>query len=336
MQPQGTTIQAPDRVDVKNAPTQYMVRGGNCYYLTSEVPLRGLLPPGCYRPGHDDFGYLAQAIPVNTDKLLSLPYKVFKDVLGNIRTFWQRKDIFKEYGLVHKRGILLYGPPGSGKTSLILQVQKLLIEEQGGVVFVLTSGQDVRNFIGFMESGFQVVEPERPLVVLIEDIDSLFRNDDCEAQVLQLLDGAKQLNNIVYLATTNHLDRLEARITNRPSRFDRVYHIGFPDAKIRHYYLTHIIKGEDLAKIDIDSWVAQTEGFTFAHLRDIVVSVILLGVPFEETLAHLRGMADKPKNVGRENGKSIGFGASIDETNAMLYDDDFPFADKDAPQPFRG
>jgi len=54
--------------------------------------------------------------------------------------------------------------------------------------------------------------------------------------VLNLLDGVKQVDNIIYIATTNYPELLEERILNRPSRFDRRFHIGTPSAEVRKFY----------------------------------------------------------------------------------------------------
>lgn len=319
----GATIAEVESVSTLSGPTQYLVRNGTDYYLSPEIPLRSRLPAGSYRPNSGQFGFFARTVPVTTDRLLHLPYQVFHEVLRDIRVFWEQREAFKRYGLVHKRGILLYGPPGSGKSSLVLLVQKMLVEEQDGIVFVLTAASDVSDFIGYMESGFLSVEPTRPVVVLIEDIDSLISQRDVESQLLQLLDGAKQMNNIVYLATTNHLERMEARFTNRPSRFDRVYEVGFPDLRIRSYYLRHLIQPEDLARVDVEDWAAQTDGLTFAHLRDIVVSVVLLNLNFADVLAHMRGLAGKAKQAARQGIDSIGFNKPGELKATMDFNDDW-------------
>jgi energy-coupling factor transporter ATP-binding protein EcfA2 len=315
------TICAASDVSTLSGPVQYIVRNGTDYYLSPEIPLRGRLPAGSYRPYASPQGYFARTVPVKSDRLLHLPYRVFHEVLRDIRVFWEQREAFKNYGLVHKRGILLYGPPGSGKTSLVLLLQKMLVEEKDGIVFVLTSPNDVSDFIGFMESGFRATEPNREIIVLIEDIDSIIASSNAEGLLLQLLDGAKQMDNVVYLATTNHLDRLEARITNRPSRFDRVYEVGFPDAKIREYYLRHLIKPEDQARHDLSAWAEKTNGLTFAHLRDVVVSVILLKLKFEDVLTHMRGLAGKPQQAARNGSEAIGFGGGLANKSTMDYDD---------------
>lgn len=312
-----TTMEQAPLVNTKNGPAQYLIKGGSDYYLIGEIATAPKLAPGCYTPGATDSGYFLRTVSVNTDRLLKLPYKVFHDVLRDLAVFWDSVEEFKEYGLVHKRGILLHGPPGAGKSSLVLLIQKLIIEQLEGIVVTVTSKSDLECFIGFMESGFRQVEPDTPVVVLLEDIDGLVSSSSTEAVLLQVLDGAKQINNIVYLATTNYLHQLPARLTNRPSRFDRVYEIGFPDAAIRKFYLDNIILEKDKHKVDFDKWVKQTDGFTFAHLRDMIVSILLLKVSFEETIDHLRGLATKAKASGKEG--DIGFGKALAKKGSMEY-----------------
>ena len=112
----------------------------------------------------------------------------------------------------------MYGEPGCGKSGIIQLISQQLIEKDG-IVINVKDEEDVDRFTSFIAT-FRKVEPTRPLVVLLEDIDSLAGENRYQtARLLNILDGVKQIEGVVYIATTNYPEKLQERITNRPSRF---------------------------------------------------------------------------------------------------------------------
>ena len=79
-----------------------------------------------------------------------------------------------------------------------------------------------------------------------------------------------------------------------------------PNAKVRESYFRSKLTQEDLEKIKISEWIKATEGFSMAHLRELVIAVVALGNTFEDTLARLNGLKVKPKIKSKS--KKIGFG----------------------------
>jgi ATP-dependent 26S proteasome regulatory subunit len=133
------------------------------------------------------------------------------------------------------------------------------------------------------------------VVVVIEDIDGMCRDKEVETELINLLDGVEHSSNVVYLATTNHIELLEERITNRPSRFDRRYHIKEPDEDVRKVFIEAKMKKQDLEKIDIDHWVKETEGFNLAHIKELIITVVIYGNTLEYGLNHLNEMRKRPE-----------------------------------------
>jgi len=152
------------------------------------------------------------------------------------------------------------------------------------------------------------VEPERPLVVIFEDIDAIASEGSwTTSMILNLLDGIKQIQNVVYISTTNHPEKLEDRITNRPSRFDRRYEVELPNEEVRKAYIENKLSKEDLEKINMDDWIKESEGFSLAHMRELVISVVTMDNSFEDTIARLKGMKVKPKIKSGNSGIGFGF-----------------------------
>jgi len=242
--------------------------------------------------------------PFKTDELYHLPSPEITDILQDIENFWNRADKYKQYNFVHKRGILMYGDPGCGKSGIIQLISQKLIERDG-IVINVKDEEDVDRFTSFIAT-FRKVEPNRPLVVLLEDIDSIASENRYQtARLLNILDGVKQIEGVVYIATTNYPEKLQERITNRPSRFDRRYKVETPNAEIRKAYIQHKLNEEDINGIDIEEWVKRTDGMSLSHLKEVVISVIVMGRTFEETMNNLESLAERPRIKGSG---SVGFG----------------------------
>jgi DNA replication protein DnaC len=109
--------------------------------------------------------------PFKTDELYQLPSYEIQDILKDIQDFWDRRDKYREYNFVHKRGILMYGEPGCGKSGIIQLIAKQLIENNG-IIINIKDQDDVDFFIDFIAT-FRKIEPNRPLIVLLEDLDSI-------------------------------------------------------------------------------------------------------------------------------------------------------------------
>ena len=244
---------------------------------------------------------------LNIDELYELPSPEIESILSDIKIFWRKRETYKEYNFVHKRGILLYGDPGCGKSGIIQLCVKNLIEEENGIVINIKEDEDFKAFVEFVPT-IRTIEPERPLIVILEDIDSLAGEDRYSTtKLLNILDGVKQIENVVYIATTNYPEKLQERITNRPSRFDRRYEVQMPSREIRESYIKNKLSDDDLKNINLKEWLDSSEDMSLSHLKELVISVIVMGKDFKESLATLNALSDKPKIKGGKKKSGIGF-----------------------------
>ena len=242
--------------------------------------------------------------PFKTDELYHLPSPEITDILTDINNFWERQHKYKQYNFIHKRGILMYGDPGCGKSGIIQLISQKLIE-RNGIVINVKDQEDLESFSSFIGT-FRKVEPNRFIVVILEDIDSIAGESGYQtSKLLNILDGVKQIEGVVYIATTNYPEKLQERITNRPSRFDRRYKVELPNADIRRTYIKNKLTDNDLTGINIEEWVEKTEGMSLSHLKEVVISVIVMDRTFEETIINLEGLSEKPRIKGSGN---VGFG----------------------------
>lgn len=260
------------------------VRKNNSFFISARPNVENV-PPGLYDIKTSMQGLYLEKRSVYLDELFQLPDEVSDKIIEDLEKFWTRRDKYNEYGIIYKRGMLMYGPPGTGKTSLINLLIDRIIAAYKGIVLNM---EDIDTFIP-MVNNIRALEPDTPLLAVIEDLDG-FLSYNSTKRFLNLLDGNLQVDNIVYLATTNYLERIEDRIKNRPSRFDRRYYVGYPSDEARRFYLKAKLKEDDLEKFDLESWVRDTEGFTFSHLKELIVSVVVMDNDYKETIDHLRGM----------------------------------------------
>ena len=297
---------APEADEVASGYIQWAVNENGSYIPTFKTTQK--VPPGVYEISHNpNVGYyLIKQKVVMSDTVLELPIKEPMEILADIEDFWKLKDQFRKYKMVYKRGILMHGPPGCGKSYLIQTLTNKIVEK-GGIVFSLNSEAKVDHFISFCQI-FRQIEPDRPLLVIIEDIDNIVsQGHGLLSALLNVLDGVNQIDNVVYLATTNYPEKLQERIANRPSRFDRMYEISLPDDETREFFIKAKLAPDDLKKIDMEKWVELTDGLTLSHIKEIVVSTMIFGKKIEDVCAHFDTMK-RPKNSRTHHGKpGVGF-----------------------------
>lgn len=262
-------------------------RTGNDFFPT-KVPNQDSIPAGLYDI-HDSYElglYITRRVVI-LDELFMLPDEAMTEVVTDMVKFWERKEKYREYGVTYKRGILLYGPPGTGKTSLNNLIINKIIKDYQGIVLNVES---LRTFIP-MARIIRDLEPVRPILAIIDDLDDFIYNNSTK-DFLNVLDGNMTVDNICYLGNTNYIDRMEPRFL-RSSRFDRKIEIGYPNEIARKTYFTKKLKPNDYAQINIDKWVRDTNGFSIADMKELIISVCVLDLPYEETLKMLKYNANK-------------------------------------------
>lgn len=236
-----------------------------------------------------NIGPCLRRLKISTDGLIHLPDTVGEKVIDEFKTFWALGDRFAERGFLHKRGILLWGPPGSGKTASLMLMAQAIVEKQKGIVVQI----DVPELAAICLAYIRKIEPERPIVAMIEDLDALVQQHG-ENNFLALLDGETQIDRICYVATTNYPERLDRRFVDRPSRFDTIEYIGMPSAAARKVYLH--AKEPTLDEGELRDLVARTDGFSVAHLRELIILVRCFGRPLPAAIARLEAMRIKPNS----------------------------------------
>lgn len=263
-------------------------KSGDSYFPVNSVV--DSVPPGAYRTILSPQGPYLQKMPVNIDHLLTLPDSATETLLAEFSTFWTLKSAFDKRGFTFKRGMLMWGPPGSGKTSAIWQMTQRLVQHQKGVVLFVDDPQPVVWMINL----FRRIEASRPIVTIYEDIDAIIRNHG-DHQLLALLDGEFQTSNVVHVATTNYPHLLDRRFIDRPSRFDTIMKIGMPSEAARRVYFK--AKEPELDEQTLERWVERTAGYSVAHLREVCIATQCLMQPETQVFERLDKMRESNYNL---------------------------------------
>jgi len=265
--------------DPKKSFIQWMTSDNRFFFPAASVAKA--LPPGFYDMRRSMSGEIFfEKSAVSLEGIMRFPETSSDSVIDEIETFWEKEDEFRQKKLAYKRGILLYGPPGSGKTCTVKIILANVVK-RNGIAFKFP-GPDL--FVDAMKV-FREIQEGTPVIVLMEDIDAIL-NRHSESDVLNILDGVTGVDKCVFLATTNYPEKLSSRTLNRPSRFDKRILIGMPNSESRRIYLETKLKSAD----EIDRWVKDTEGLSIAHLKELVIAVKILDEPYKEALETLREM----------------------------------------------
>jgi cell division protease FtsH len=231
-----------------------------------------------------------------------------KQELGEVVEFLKYPKKFQALGARIPKGVLLLGPPGSGKTLLARA-----IAGEAGVPFFSISGSDfVEMFVGVGASRvrdlFEQAKKSAPCIVFIDEIDAVGRqrgaglgggHDEREQTLNQLLvemDGFDQNMGVILIAATNRPDVLDPALL-RPGRFDRQIVVDRADVKGRAAILAVHAKNKPLSKeISLETLAKRTPGFSGADLENLLNEAALLAARKNKSMIE---MADCEEAIDR-------------------------------------
>lgn len=257
------------------------LRRGNVIQPTSPVEQMETIPAGVYKCYVDPMSGMAcfERKGVNSDELLKFEDERYTSITNEIKEFWGLKESFGEVGLLHKRGLLMFGPPGSGKSCLIKQVTKEAVASDTIVLFP-KSIRDTQRCLEHLRD----VEPSRNVLVVLEDMDEYVQYE--EHSVLELFDGDNVIDGVLYLGTSNYMERLPPRIL-RPGRFDTKVEVGLPPRAARVAYFNAKLS-KKLSAEQIEEIVNATDDFSFAQMREMLAMTQVYKKSVADAAAKLR------------------------------------------------
>ena len=198
-----------------------------------------------------------------------LPPDVLDGIEAQVVGIARHADRLLASGQHLKRGVLLHGAPGTGKTHTI----RYLLGQLAGVTVVVLSGQA----LGLIAEACSVARALQPSVVVVEDVDLIaeergFRMGQHPLlfQLLNEMDGLGEDLDVTFLLTTNRADLLERALAERPGRVDHAALLPLPDADARRR-LIQLYRGNlDLDLADPDAVIARTDGVTASFIKELL------------------------------------------------------------------
>lgn len=240
-----------------------------------------------------ELGLYCQILRTNSDELFMFSDSITENLVQEIDLFWNKKDLYKTNKLIHKRGILLEGFPGTGKSSIITQLSDKIIAK-GGVVFKVSGFRNLDHYVSFLRTGFRKIQPDTPIITILEDIDQY---GDVESSLLDFLDGKTHIDHHIVIATSNNTEEIPDTFL-RPSRLDLRIEIPLPSEQTRREYFQF----KNVPDTMVEELVAKTDEASLADLKELYICIFLLDYNLKDALMKINSPHSKknylytPKN----------------------------------------
>jgi hypothetical protein len=190
--------------------------------------------------------------------------------------FHQQRDQLRQLGLPGKRGVLFYGPPGTGKTYTC----KYIATRLASATTIVVTGHALLH----MKAICAIAKMLQPALVLLEDVDLVFAHRENNAyntvlgEFIDQLDGFGDTDQIIFILTTNAIERIEAAIKDRPGRVSQCIYFGAPTESLRRRYLDALLQPYAATSVNVQRLVTQTDGVSQAFLKELVFRAVQLAV----------------------------------------------------------
>src|SRR4051794_9885976 len=229
---------------------------------------------------HDMFGERASPLqfhrrPRLTADEVILPSETLAAVRRQVVGVAEHRERLLAAGQHLKRGLLLYGPPGVGKTHSV----RFLIGQMTDVTIVELSGDS----LGAIATACSVARTLQPAMIVVEDVDLIAEEREMYGgpnpllfQLLNEMDGLAEDTDVVFLLTTNRADVLEPALAARPGRVDQAVALDLPDADARRRLFALYRGTLDVDESNLDTVIERTDGVTASFLKELLRRAALM------------------------------------------------------------
>jgi hypothetical protein len=234
------------------------------------------LSPGQFGPGRQALIAFHTLPRIERDDVV-LPEGVLERIERHTIVFAERAERLLAAGRSLKRGLLLYGPPGVGKTLTVLY----LSGRMPGRTVILIAGLGM----GGLQPAVQLARLLAPSMVVLEDVDLIAeergnpfgRTAPLLFELLNEMDGLRDDSDVIFVLTTNRPEILEPALAARPGRVDLAVELPLPDELGRRRLLELYTRGLQLREVDLGAVAARTDGATPAYIKELLRKAAILG-----------------------------------------------------------
>ena len=229
-----------------------------------------------------------------------------KALISDVEGFFDNEAEYREFAVPFKRGIILHGSPGNGKSLSIKALMHSLSSRPDPIpTLYVKSFAGCHNDFYAIREVFEKARDTTPCLLIFEDLDSLVK-EKVRSFFLNEVDGLEDNDGLMIIGSTNYLEKLDPSITKRPSRFDRKYHFALPAHAEREryadYWRSKLVKNQ---KVDFPEGLStaiadMTDGFSFAYLKEAFIASLLTIVGAK------RAGLEEPEGLTEVNGEING------------------------------
>jgi ATP-dependent 26S proteasome regulatory subunit len=229
---------------------------------------------------HDLFGERASAMQfrrrpaVSADDVI-LPAETLETIRRQVVGVARHREALLAAGQHLKRGLLLHGPPGVGKTHSL----RYLIAQMTDVTVIELSGDS----LGGIATACSVARSLQPAMIVVEDVDLIAEDREMYEgsspllfQLLNEMDGLAEDTDVVFLLTTNRADVLEPALAARPGRVDQAVELRLPDADARRRLFALYRGGLEVEETRLDDVIGRTDGVTASFIKELLRRAALI------------------------------------------------------------
>lgn len=232
-------------------------------------------------PMQDDYGHSNQAEgiqitfrkpPTVTEEQIIFDPQIKQLVDRNVISFFRNRERLHELGLPLQRGVLFYGPPGTGKTYTCQYIH--------GQLKPVTTLTVTGKGLGQVRTICSLARLLHPAVLVLEDVDLIFKSREINlystalGEMMDELDAFKREESVLFILTTNSIERLEAAIKDRPGRISQCIFFGPPTRDLRIRYLIRYLRDYDASALSMEYIADISDGGSQAFLEELVYRAV--------------------------------------------------------------